>query len=366
MKKYTIDKERLPKSLIFAGLLTFVICSLMAICLLLYIPIQKKIVGKAYIYPSGLNMPIKAETSGKIHYQISSDAQLSTDQIIATIDWDISEEIINQLERLYTLELDRYASSVLDQIKELCTNLRGVHIYQLSDKIEALSGTIDLYFKRQNVANREELINQYQVSIEQQKAYQEVLRNKEVLVRKRRDLLLTQAASDSTLFKIGAISIRDLEAQATDILRTNEELIVIEQELSDVSREISKINQELIDVKTNYSIRLNDYQLEILGALNEYKTTYLRESEKRIIRAPGSGKIFIDQIAINQSYINEGEVIAQLINYTNQGNDVVRTGREKKLPCTGTIYHLTFTQTYISSYASCIHVPHQPHCSLPW
>ncbi len=179
--------------------------------------------------------------------------------------------------------------------------MRGVHIYQLSDKIEALSDTIDMYYKRQKIANREELINQYQVSIDQQKAYQEVLRSKEVLVRKRRDLLLTQAANDSTLLKIGAISIRDLEAQATDILRNNEELIVIEQERSDVSREIYKINQELIDIKTNYSFRLNDYQLEILGTLNDYSTTYLRESGKRIIRIHSSGKIFIDQFALNQS-----------------------------------------------------------------
>ncbi len=118
LKKYSIDKEGLPKSLIFAGLSTFAIYLLMAIGLLLYIPIQKKIVGKAYIYPSGLNMPIKAETTDKIHYQISSDVKLNTDQIIATIDWDFSEDVINQLVRLYTLKLDRYSSSVLDQIKE--------------------------------------------------------------------------------------------------------------------------------------------------------------------------------------------------------------------------------------------------------
>ena len=91
IKKYTINKERLPKSLIISGLSTFVLCSLFAIGLLLYIPIQNKIVGKAYIHPSGLHMPIKAGTNGKIHYVINSNETLKSNQIIATIDWKITE-----------------------------------------------------------------------------------------------------------------------------------------------------------------------------------------------------------------------------------------------------------------------------------
>ena len=264
IRSYKIQLEKLPVSLVTWSSIVVFGCAGILSSILLLLPIQDKIKGDVQIFTKGQPLNMMAPSAGFLYFHKGEQEYVGKGELLATIDVEITEQQLDQLEEFVYNELKSVdlgnTNALISRIDAISrSDFRQVNneLLNLSDQLKQLEILIGASDPRGLLNNLDRSIS---LKVKQLGNYS-ALNQSELGVLQ---LMKEQLASDSILLAAGAISEREFQETKRKLIDKQSVLIENDLRRQNLSGDIIDEQKEKNKLQQNYKSNIEELNLRII------------------------------------------------------------------------------------------------------
>lgn len=309
IKTYDINKDYLPRKVLVKSMLSVLVCALLLSSILLLLPIQDTIKGDVIIYVSGQPLKVRADNAGVYNSYIHDNDIVDKDQLIATIDVDVSQGDLDLLHRFVQDQLSdidwRQTDKLLTSIRELVTrDFREINpnLYGLSDIIQQLEILDESSRPGEVIASLDKALG---VKYNQLSHYASLKDNQTDILK----LLQDQLRLDSILYQQDGISKRAYLDRRQALMEQHSKILESDVLSSGIQGEVAEVEQVKAQLNQDYRTKTEELKLRAIDQIGAIRLAYRQYLDDYIITAPISGKVSVLDEVDDQDQVESGTVL---------------------------------------------------------
>lgn len=312
IRKYNIELEQLPLALLTKSIIVVFTCLGILASILLLLPIQDKISGEVYIYPKGQALAVNAPSDGFVHLLVDNEEVVDKDDLLATIDVDVSKADLILLDELIENKLTftdiKKAESLIDEI----TPFTKLDLRDVKFELQLLLDILQQLSDYARISDPSKYLKSLEKSIEDK---QEQIALLEDLDATNDTILLSlqeQLNRDIDLLKFGLLAQNKYDDNIRTFREKESSQIEFELRKHDLKSGIIEDEQVKILSEQRYFTKLAEIRYRLFDQLSNIRKEYLAYQKRHLLLAPRKGYVTIRNDLVNREMVNSGEVLLYL------------------------------------------------------
>lgn len=291
IKDFVIDKNHLPASLIFHGVIYAILVLILALSILFVIPIQEKIGGDVVVLYNGFPIEIKTKQSGPVYLKVKDKEAIQKGDLLATQLWNVDQKTYQDLSSLAKSSYNLKTSRGLDSLEFAASRLRNADLPDIQGFVLGILAAIDQYRSELSAINPKGVIFNMQNEIKEQYASIPLIDSLSDKQEEKISLIRQRLQREKALFEARAISLENY---------TKTESVLLDEEAKLLSSGLLRQNSEqnIKELESDISSLENTYRSEsakllslVVQAVNVFREAYYKVAYSKFINSPIDGII---------------------------------------------------------------------------
>lgn len=314
IKKYKIEKDRLPSSLIISGVLYLSVVAVMACSILFIIPVQEKITGKVEIHMSGIPFEVRAKSDGMLYLLVDDGQEVKKGELISSVLWNINEEEDDFIRSVINASYQLEKEDDIARLKNMALRMDSmVNLPGLQGNIREIVSAVNKYQLLKKGNDPAVVIESYLNEIADLSRSVALFDSLEVLYESNIALIRNQLKLDSVLWTSGGMSRRAFEDRKMTLY--NERTKMVNNKISR-QETINAINEKysiVESVKNNYSGNIARFKSEIDQSIVDLRKKYYDISAEKLIYSPFNGTVSKRPTIVTGLELSQGQVVCTIV-----------------------------------------------------